>query len=644
MRRLLSFVLAALLLLATAPAARAQEDELTFLFTSDIHSNLVAHQAEIDGQGQRLGGFARLATAVRARYAEGSTLLVDSGDFTMGTLYQDYCESDALELCLMDRLGYDAVALGNHDFELTVDGLRKELDRYHAQGGRAAILCSNLVASSGESAAVDNATNPMADAGVLNYAVVERGGLRVGLFSLIGKQAVKYTPSEPYAFADQVATAKACVRYLRETERVDMVVLLSHCGIMPDGSFTEDADIAKAVDGIDVIVSGHMHTALREPIVENGTVIVCAGTALNYLGSLQMKRVDGQWTLAAHELIPLSDDVAEDEATAALIAPYTREIEAGYMARYGVDLPLDAVVATSPYDFSDTELFARCDNYSFGALMADSYLDTLHKLGYDDVWIAGVPTGTVRAGLYKGDMTLMDVYNVLSYGISPLDGSAGAPIVTACLTGSELYDVCETSISVGSLMDSAQILLSGMRYTYSPQRPILNHVYKVEVLNPATGEYEPVERNDDKLYKIAFSWTSAQSLGLISSSTYGLLNLRLLNEAGEPLDTDEKLKERIITYRTPSGETRELKEWYALYSYVSSFPANADGVPEVPAKYGEEAGYMVRTDADIATFFRNPSKTAWIMLAIVIVLLLLVALIVRQSVRRHRRKHPKQSA
>ena len=191
-------------------------------------------------------------------------------------------------------------------------------------------------------------------------------------------------------------------------------------------------------------------------------------------------------------------------------------------------------------------------------------------------------------------------------------------------------------------MDSVQILLSGLRYTYSPQRPILNKVYRVEALNPATGEYEAVERSDAKRYKVAFSWTTAQSLGLVSANSKGLLDVKLYDESGALLDTDEKLRKRIVYCQGPEGQPQELKEWYALYRTLSGFPPNADGVAEVPARYGEPAAYMLQTTADLGTFFRNPSRIFWLMLAAGAVVLLLIALITALLVRRHRRRRARK--
>ena len=640
--RYLSILLCALLLCAFFPSALAQEggQELTILFTTDIHSNDVPHTALLDGLAWRVGGYARLKTAVDAHTVEGSTLLMDSGDFSIGTLYQNFTQSDALELRLMRDVGYDAVALGNHDFELGEDGLRQELKTFGAQGETFPILCSNLTGG-GKTAPTGQTDNPLAGEGVSNYAVLECGGFRVGVFALMGKEAIRYTPVTTMAFADPVESAKAMVKALRETEKADLVVALSHSGIMPDRSYVEEEEIASAVSGIDVILSGHYHAALPEADVVNDTVICCAGTALDYLGKLTLRRENGRWAFE-HELILLDDSWAEDASIQATLLPYTDALDRDYLQTYGAKDTLDAAIAYSAFDFPDGDAMSGgCDNYPFGRLLTDAYLDALTKAGLSGVQAAAIPVGTVRGGLYQGEQTMMDVYNVLSYGFSPLDGSPGSPLVTFCVTGRELYDMCETSISLSSLLPAAQLLFGGLRYTYSAQRPLLDRVYQVELYDAQTDAYTPVERNDARLYTIATSWSAMESIALVESNSYGLISIRPKDEDGALLDTAEKKQSRIV--RLPDGKT-EMKEWYTLYQYLCAFSEGAHGLPEVDARYGQPAAFLRQTDADLGTFFANPSKTAWIMLAAVAVLLGLIALVVALCVRHHRKKRARKTA
>ena len=621
-----------LLLTALAPGVSGAADapRVTLLFTTDIHSNDVPHLAMLEGEGVRLGGFARLKTAVDAHFAEGETLLLDSGDFSMGTLYQNYTESDALELTLMDALGYDAAALGNHDFELGEEGLHSELAGFRERGGRMAILASNLTGGDGRVAAGQN-ENPLNGVGVQNYTVLERGGVRVGIFALMGYDAVSYTPVSTLSFSDPVESAKAMVDRLRNVEHADLVVALSHAGTMPDGSFHEDADIAAAVDGIDVILSGHEHVPTPEAIRVNGTLIVCAGTALNYLGKLTLTRTGDGWA-EEYRLIPLTNDFAEDPDMKKILAEYTDRIDSEYLFPMGVTENAMADFAVSDYDFPDGDhMCLALKNYAFGALIGDGYLDGLQKAGVTDVSAVAVPVGFVRNGLYRGNLRVMDVYNALSYGISPLDGSSGAPVCVFYLNGEELYNLCETSVSLSGVMNTVQMLLDGLRFTYSDARLILNRVYAVEAVNPATGEYEPVSRDDEKLYKVAASWTALQNLALLGDKSHGLLTLTPKDGAGVPYPA-ERLFETVVL--RPDGG--ELKEWFALYGYLNDMPVNGDGLHAIDPRYGEEPTYMTE-QGGAGLFFKNPGKAFWIIAAALLGMLLvlvLLALLIRKLVRR----------
>ncbi|MDD3334886.1 MAG: metallophosphatase [Eubacteriales bacterium] len=624
-----SLLLTLLLLVSFASSASGQEStaSLTLLFTTDIHSNDVPHLAMMDGQGIRCGGFARLKTEVDRYYQKDRTLLLDSGDFSMGTLYQNYCQSDALELTLMDAIGYDAVALGNHDFELGEDGLREELSVFRAKGGSMALLCSNLTDASGKTTS-EMENNPLAAQGVLNYQVFERSGLRVGVFSLMGQDAISYTPVTTLRFADPIASAKALVKQLREVEQVDLVVALSHAGTMPDGSFHEDADIAKAVGGIDVILSGHEHVPLPQIQWEGDTMIVCAGTALNALGKLTLT-LEGQRWDGSYELLTLDDSVPEDAEIAAILADYTQRIQMDYLAPLHVTEDVMADFAVSPFDFEDGDhMCLTFRNHPFGALIADGYFNGLEKAGVTDVDAVVVPVGFVRGGLYTGKLRMMDVYNALGYGVSPLDGSSGAPICTFWLNGQELYDVCETSVSLSGMMNTAQMLLGGLRFQYSHSRLPLDKVYQVEILNRQTGAYEAVERSAAQLYKVAVSWTAMQNLSLLSSKSFGMLSVTPKDANGAPY-LSEELSNTVVMQ--PNGA--ELKEWYALYDYIRSMPMDEAGLHVIDARYGEEPAYMAEGGTGIGLFFTNPSKAFYVLLAVCAGVLILLGLLILAVVK-----------
>lgn len=639
-----ALVVCTLFIVSAAPIARADEADLTILFTTDIHANITPFRAEVDGEIVRVGGFARLKTAVDQHTAAGSTLLLDAGDFPIGTMFQHFFLEGSVELPLMQTLGYDAVALGNHDFDYGEKGLRTCLQNFKNQGGSLDFLCTNLIEEGG-AVSGDQYTNPLSDAGVANYKIVERNGYRIGLFSLMGLEAQGYIVNDELAFADPTQTAKDYVRILREEEKVDLVLLLSHCGTIPGTAWAEDEDIAKAVDGIDLIVSGHSHAALDEPLIINNTTIVCAGTALKNLGKLELTRQGDHWQVKSHALIPLTDAFQEDAEITAMIAGYEARIREEYLRYYGVAQEAEDIVAYSPATFPNgDEMCVMLSPYPFSQLLMDAYAYALDELAHEEVDFAVLAVGSVRSTLYKGGVSVAEIYNALGYGDSPVDGRSGSPVITAYVTGRELYDVAETSASLSSIVSAAQLFFSGLRYTMDESRPLLNRVYQVELLDRATGKYYTVER-DDTLYKLACSYSAANLISLVESSSFGLFSVTLRDEKGEPI-AGETLLERIVHYPLPTGEERELKEWYALYAYIMQLPTDADGLHAIPERYAAEDGaadYMRVTHRGLAVFFQNPSKPARIVFFAALGLLLVIALIIVLSVRRKRRKKARQA-
>lgn len=635
--RIASLFLCALLFAVCLPAAQADGEELTILFTTDIHANVTPYRTVLDGEVVSVGGFARLKTAVDENRAEDSTLLLDSGDFPIGTMFQNYFLAGSVELPLMDALGYDALALGNHDFDYGEKGLHECLSNFRASGGSLDLLCANLIEKGGEISG-DQYTNPLSDVGVANYKIVTRNGLRVGLFGLMGEDAKGYIVNDAFDFADAAKTAEAYVRILREKEKCDLVVLLSHLGTMPGTAWTEDEDLAASVAGIDLIVSGHSHAELAEPLIINGTVIVCAGTALKNLGKLCLSRNNGVWTVRSHALIPLTTDFEPDAEIAARIAAYKKRIDEDYLAYYGVPEDSEAIVALSPVTFpTGDEMCTALDAYPFSQLLMDAYDYALTELCHEEIDAAVLAVGSVRSTLYEGSVSVAEIYNVLGYGDSPIDGKSGSPVATAYVTGRELYDIAETSASLSSIVSAAQLFFTGLRYTMDESRPLLNRVYKVELLDRETGAYYEIAP-DDTLYRIACSYTAANLISLVESSSYGLFSVNLKDADGAPV-SGEALLDRIVHYTLPSGETRELKEWYALYAYLRSLPENTDGLHVIPQRYAAEpAGYMRVTDEGLRVFFLRPSKPARIVFFALLALLVIVALIIGLTVRRRRKK------
>ena len=164
-----------------------------------------------------------------------------------------------------------------------------------------AIVFSNAIFS--KESDRDDALEEVFNKGMVKpYVVLEKGGMKIGIFGLMGKDAAEKSPfASPVKFGDPIEISKEMVKVLREKEKVDMVICLSHSGVSKDKSLSEDEILAKKVQGIDVIVGGHSHTRLEKPIVIDSTFIVQASSYGNCVGVLDLLWEKGK---AQHEELP----------------------------------------------------------------------------------------------------------------------------------------------------------------------------------------------------------------------------------------------------------------------------------------------------------------------------------------------------
>ncbi len=217
MQRLSFFMLILLRCFSLPSLAQAQEKKLTILHTNDLQSRLLPfgpnrdYTPEVLGDDHTIGGIARMATLIRALKAKSpeSTLLIDGGDFLMGTLFHSITREAAPELRLMHALGYDAITLGNHEFDFRPEGLAQTIRAARGNNALPPLLLAN-VSFSGTDARDDGLEKLFAEGMVQPYRVIAKNGLKIGVFGLLGKDAAEVSPfAAPLRFDDPIATASA---------------------------------------------------------------------------------------------------------------------------------------------------------------------------------------------------------------------------------------------------------------------------------------------------------------------------------------------------------------------------------------------------------------------------------------------------
>lgn len=623
-------LLLAFSLLPPASFAQAAGQNIKILFTHDMHSSITPAMVFENGSLVESGGFARLYTAIqreRKRSVE-NTLLVDAGDYSIGTLFQVLETTQAPELCLMGKMGYDAVTAGNHEFDNTGAGFAKSLEAAKKSGGPLPpYVMSNADVPDGSELRL-----AMDGYGVKDYIVTDKNGVKIGIYGLMGEEAYADAPTAtPAEFEDIIEASKRIVPILKEQEKVDLVVCLSHSGTREDKGRSEDELLAKAVPDIDVIISGHTHTVLEQPIMAGDTIIVSCGADSDYLGALDITN-EGGWKVSGYKLIRIDSSIADDPSIASEIDGYKASVNE-YLKPYGVQA--DDVIADSPYQFDDIDyMLDNPGNYSLGDITSDAFLYAVKEAegeDYEPVDVAVVPMGTIRATINKGDVTAADAFKVLSMGTGP-DGLSGFPLISVYLYGWELINVCEVDASISSMMGDAQLFLSGIKYTYNPNRLIFNKVTGA-VLVREDGSAEAIE--PDKMYRVVCGLYSGQMLSYVKSKSFGIVSLTPKDKDGnEIIDYN-----RQIIYNYNNGQKQEIKEWQAVAEYLKSLGDNGTGA--IPDKYAQAQERKIgNASIDI---FSGLNTFAIIVYAVIIVLLALIVFITVKVTRRIKKRHRNQA-
>lgn len=621
------------------------KEEVQILFTHDMHSHLDPYKAEKDGETVMIGGFAKLKTmAEEKRAACPATFLVDGGDFSMGTLYQTIYETEAPELTMMGQIGYDAVTLGNHEFDYRSQGLAnmlhaaKKHEKEHPDESLPALVSANIDWTKNTSEDNLLVKEAMEAYGSRPYIVIERGGVKVGIFGVLGKDADECAPESGLEFEDIVETSRQVAEQLQK-EQADLIICLSHSGTSEKEDKSEDEILAQKVPEIDIIISGHTHTTLENPIQHGDTYVVSAGSYCENLGELHLTRKEnGRWNLEEYRLNPLDETVKEDPQIKAQLGEYKQIVNEEYLARFGYTF--DQVLAENPVEFTQIDEFAETlEEDPLGSIIADSYVYAVQKAEgeyYEKVYVTISPSGAIRDTFQQGAITVSDAFNVSSLGIGA-DRIPGYPLVSVYLTGREIKTAAEIDASISPIMTSAQLYPSGLRWTYNPNRMLLNKVTDVEFVTnvPYTEGKETEEIVDDQLYRVVAGLYSAQMLGAIEDSSMGLLKIMPKDKNGQAI---EDFEQHIIHDQNGA----EVKEWYALASYLESFEQNEEGVSEIPSYYEEAEGRKQRDDSrSLADILKQPNRFAWIAYGGILILILLTAGIVGIFIKKRKKRRKK---
>lgn len=618
--------------------AKTEPKQLDILFTHDTHSHLNSFTTIVNGEKKEAGGFAKLKTLINEhKKVNPDTLVLDGGDFSMGTLIQTVYDTEAAELRMLGQIGCDVTTLGNHEFDYQSKGLADMLNAAKNSGDTvpSLVLCNvdwDAMEEAGLSEGQKQIQSAFEKYQVRDYVVVQKGNIKIAVLGVFGKDALVCAPTCELVWKDPVKTAKQTVEKIKKKEKVDMIACVSHSGTWDDADKSEDEILAKEVPDIDLIISGHTHSQLDKPIQHGNTYIVSCGEYGKNLGTISMtQKDDGRWKATSYELIPVSDEVNPDETTQAKIDALMDTVDINYLAKFGYTRK--EVLAENDIEFNSLdEMGTKHEELNLGDIISDAYVyavENSDNYDGDPVDVAVVPSGTVRDTYAKGEITVESVYNSFSLGIGK-DGLAGYPLISAYLTGKELKLVAEIDASISDFMTIARLYCSGLNFTFNPHRMILNKVTDC-YLTGQDGKREEIQ--DDKLYHVVTDLYTGQMLGSVMDISYGLLSIIPKDKEGNPI---EDLEEYAIM-----EENQELKAWVAIARYMQSFDdTDGDGIANVSEYYATTHGRkVVENSRNLVQLLKNPNKFFMLMIGIVTVAVLIVLLLIffiRKVLRKRR--------
>jgi len=632
-------------ILLFSTASMAAEKLLTIVHTNDMHSHFQGFSPEMDyqplkaGADKTEGGWGRVATVIfKTRKEKANPVLVlDAGDFSMGSLFHMLTREEAFELRLMKAMSYDAITLGNHEFDIKPAGLAAMLQTAKAKGGLPQIVFASAIFDPAKPE-LKSLQEAFTETGVKPYTVLERSGLKIGIFGLFGKNAVEFSPfAKPLKFRDPVETARNMVDILRNSEKVDMVICLSHGGLRDNPKFSEDEILAKQVKGIDVIISGHSHTRLDKPILAGNTIIVQAWCYGKQVGILDMAWDNGKVTLKKYTPVSITSAIVADAAVQNMIDSFKQKLNVEFLAP--LNLSYDQVLAETRWD-----LTINTEESPLGNLVADSIRRAVNKADSDPndpssrVVLAVESNGIIRDDLIKGrtgKINVGDLVRTFPMGIGP-DNTMGYPLVSFYLYGFELKRAMEILTSVWPLKENEgyYLQISGIRFEYNPHRMFFDRVTKMEIGSEEEG-YQPLDYSpsNKQLYRVAANIFNATFLKLVGQFTYSFLDIIPKDKNGQPIND---LAKALVDADKSKPGIQELKEWLCLIDYVKSFKdINGNGLPDIPEKYAGKLNRVVAKPSwNPADLLSRAEKPTAIAVAAGLVVILLLAGVVITVVRK----------
>jgi 2',3'-cyclic-nucleotide 2'-phosphodiesterase / 3'-nucleotidase / 5'-nucleotidase len=526
---------------------------LTVMHTNDIHANLK--------------DMPRTITKVKEiRAANANSLLLHAGDQFTGTLYFNEFLG-AADLAILKLMGIDAMTFGNHEFDLgsSSEGHQKLVD--FIKGANFPFVSANVNFSKDakfEGIYNDSIESAIENGKIYNGIVKNFNGEKVGIFGLTTEETADISSPGSIEFENYIAEAEKAVAAL-EAQGVNKIIALTHIGYDDNAAIDNDMVLAKAVEGIDIIVGGHSHTTLAKPVVvaedATPTLIVQTGNSNGNLGELNVVfSKNGVITKHDGKLIAIDSKIAADQEAVDVLAPFKAEVDKISNEEIGVNAPK---ALENPRANADDQPSVRKNETILGNLITDGMLAKAREFTGKNIIMALQNGGGIRSAINAGPITVGEVITVLPFNNT---------LATMDVTGAELKAAFEISFGQYPKENGGFLHIAGGKVEFDSTKPAGERVVGIWYLD-ANGKY--VELQDEVTYTVATNAFTAKGgdgydvfakayaegrvtdLGLSDWENFRDHLLSIKSE-GIPTETEGRI---IDVSQVPGEETPVLNGW-----------------------------------------------------------------------------------
>lgn len=516
-------IIIAMMIFSSANLTLAQGTSITILHTNDSHSHLDAVGPKNCNLEGTLGGIAKAATVIgMVKQTEENVLTLHAGDFSVGDFFFN-AYFGVPEIQLMKQIGFDALTVGNHEFDLGPSTLNDVLTAGFEYGSFP-VLSANL----------DLTGYPPLQNFIQPYTIKTFGAVKIGIFGMTIPSPL--SNAYPVVINENVAEIAYATIAELQGQGCDVIIFLSHLGS------AIDKEIAANVPGINFIISGHDHYEFTQPVVvmdpENKPVYICqAGSYYQNIGKLNFTFDNGVVTFNNYELIPVDASVPAVPEIKAVVD----DLKQGITAQFGnVYHSVDGFALRDMNTKNDPD--SRLKDTPMGNLITDSYRNKTHtKIGI-------TAAGLIAEKIYRGAVTSADVFRSVSYGYD-IESGLDFKLATFDIRGSELIKGLEVGLSMIGIDDDFFLQVSGMSFKFNPDNEEGERVI-LQSVKIGNSHLKP-----NKKYSVT---VSEGLLGILTSlGGVEVENIEIL-PVTEYAGLKDYVRKLRVLYYTPQGRIREV--------------------------------------------------------------------------------------